>query len=159
MAQEQESLIWRIAKLFAAPAIMAVFVLAGQLLVNPVIAEKTVRRTQRWESKSRVYVDAIKLVNQKFNSIRWHGPNAVDVEYKLGKPPSSADINNTYTRLALFTDNKDIIRYYLACFGTLVEERPIKQEHRITLITLMREDLGFEDIALNKELVKFVVVP
>jgi hypothetical protein len=75
------------------------------------------------------------------------------------KNVDEADVNKCYTELLLFSENKEIIRTYLACFGILPELRPIQQSYRIKLLDLMREDLKFEAMHIEPDLVKFIVIP
>jgi hypothetical protein len=91
--------------------------------------------------------------------MKWEGKDAVNVEYAKSSPPIAEEVNKCYDELLLFSENKEIIRSYLACFGILPDMRPIQASYRIQLIGLMRNDLQFEGIDIQPDLVKFVVIP
>jgi len=144
---------------FVAPIVVGLVVLVGQFFIQPFIAQRQEILTAGWQAKRNCYIQAVNLVNQKFASMKWDGPDAANVEYKKSNPPTSEELNKCYTELILFSENKEIIRIYLACFGILPEMRPIKQEYRIKLLELMRKDLKFKAMHIEPDLVKFIVIP
>ena len=142
-----------------APIVVGLVVLVGQFVLQPKIAQRQEALTERWKAKRNCYVKAKNLVNQKFASMKWEGKDAVNVEYAKSSPPIAEEVNKCYDELLLFSENKEIIRSYLACFGILPDMRPIQASYRIQLIGLMRNDLQFEGIDIQPDLVKFVVIP
>jgi len=91
--------------------------------------------------------------------MKWVGKDAAKVEYAASNPPTAEEVNECYDELLLFSENKEIIRNYLACFGVLTDMKPIQPSYRIQMIALMRSDLQFEGIDIPPDLVKFVVIP
>ena len=142
-----------------APIVVGLVVLIGQFFLQPVTAQRQAMLIERWQAKRNSYIQAVNMVNQKYASMEWHGPDAVTEEYKKGNPPTAEAINQCYSELLLYSENKEILRTYLACFGILPEMNPIQQAYRIKLLELMRNDLKFEAINIEPDLVKFIVIP
>ena len=142
-----------------APIIVGLVVLVGQFVLQPKIAQRQEALTERWKAKRDCYIKAMNLVNQKFASMKWEGKDAAKIEYAKSNPPIAEEVNECYDELLLFSENKEIIRNYLACFGVLPDMRPIQASYRIQMIGLMRNDLQFEEIDIQPDLVKFFVIP
>ena len=139
------------------PIIVGVVLLLGQFLIQPRIAAREHFNKAKWDAKREVYAKAIKLVNQKFASIgSWEGPDVPPNirSIPVGEPPSREELNQCYAELALFS-SRSILRAFLGCFGTPAS--PIKPEHRMELIRLMRADLGLGQTDIRPDDVWFFV--
>ncbi len=124
-------------------------VLVGQFFLQPLIAQKTLAREELWRSKLNAYVEAIEIVNQKFLSATWSGPDFSGKSYTTGEPPTSEKVNNAYAKLALLSDDPSVPHAYLACIEAYPSERPVGLNHRTKFITLCRKDLGTTDLNLD----------
>ena len=142
---------------FIGPAVVGLVVLFGQFFIQPSIASKEHAQTHHWEAKRDCYVRCINLVNKKFLSLMWIGKDA-SLPYPLGAPPSAEEVNQTYAELSLFSEDHEILKLFIKCFGQSSEKK-IEQNDRIQLILAMRKDLGFGKIQIKDEDVKLFVVP
>lgn len=139
------------------PIITGLVLLGGQFVIQPRIAAREHFNKAKWDAKRGVYAKAIKLVNQKFASIgTWEGPDVPPSirSMPVGEPPSREELNQCYAELALYS-SRSILRAFLGCFGT--PPGPIKPEHRMELIRLMRADLGLGQTDIRSEDVWFFV--
>ena len=153
MNQQNKSSSW--IEHLIGPAVVGIVVLLGQLLIQPLIQSKA----ERWNAKRTAYLAALKVVNQKYDSMPWYGPDAPSRSVPLQEPPPSAEVNNSYTELMLYSDNNDLITKYLDCFGVRNTNEPIHMATRNELINLMRRDLGFRAVDIRPENVKFIKIP
>ncbi len=133
----------------AFPTLTALIVLVGQFVVQPRIAARGHFQQAKWDARRQLYVRALELVNQKYASTRWAGPDVPTsaTEIALSAPPSRDHVNQVYAELALYS-SVTIMRAYLACFG--MPPGSITVEARLKLVQEMRRDLGLEASDLDE---------
>jgi hypothetical protein len=146
---------------FLAPLIVGVAILAGQSAVQPIVAESTRAKTERWTAKRDTYVRAVELVNRKFDHLEWHGPDAAPNRDQLhtAPPPTSEEVNRVYAEILLYATHEGVLSSFLRCFGFGQPGNLVLQRDRIAMISEMRKDLGCSELTVSPENVKLFAKP
>lgn len=143
---------------FVSPIIVGIFVLLGQFFIQPIIAERSLSKQELWKSKYDTYLIAIKLVDREFVNMRWPKsaelPDGYEPDGDLGAA-SREEINNVYAKLCLLSNDSNIPKRFMKCFGFY--EKEISIGYRPELIAAFRNDLGSSRIDIRPEDLKFVI--
>ncbi len=141
---------------FIAPLIVGIVILLGQSLVQPYVAEKINAKTKRWDAKQNAFLEALLVVDQQITAYPFNiGPDVPNTPAQKGEPPNANDINKAYEKLILFAEDRNIVEAFLGCFGARPGQKFVWHEDRVRLMQLMRKELGFDQIDINNEDVKF----
>lgn len=119
-----------------APVIVGVVVICGQFVVQPSIQERVASRTDLSMQKRELYIDALALVDKKYDSLSW--PNAS----APGAAPTDAEINKIYRELLLVADDAAIIRMFREFMDTSSDDGYHSAANRGEFLLLMRSDLN-----------------
>ena len=138
-----------------APLIVGIVVLIGQSVLQPWASERLHANTERWNAKRAAFIQALAVVDKQFASRRFEGPDAPKDAIVLGKEPDPSEINSVYNNLVLMSDHRDIVDAFLGCLGMRKEQSYVGHNERINLIQLMRRELGFNNIDLTPNDVRF----
>lgn len=138
------------------PVIVGCIMLLGQSWLQPIIAEKTRAKTERWEAKREVFINTIALVDKEFGATSFTiGIDVPKVKVKLSSPPSANEKNRCYRELLLYTKGREIIYAFIGCLGAREGQEMIWHKEKIRMIQLMRRELGFDEINLREVDVRF----
>ena len=131
-----------------APLIIGIVVLFGQFLLQPAIQERAASRTDLWAQKRDAYIDAIALVDKKYDSLSFGTP------VRTGPAPTDSEINEIYGRLAMTADNTEIITMFQR-FMDAASQDYHSPANRGKFILLLRSDLGQPSTGLRPEEVTY----
>ena len=130
-----------------------------QSAVNYFVQPSSITRAQQAENlyieKKKAYFDAIDVINRMLVNTSWKGegvPENLDsIKITGGEKPSSLEASNSFAKLAMFSDNKEIIEIYKSFFIKDTDKRP-ETERLAILVNLMRKDLGNSGEIINPNL-------
>jgi hypothetical protein len=128
----------------------------------PLTAAETLKKENFLNSKRDTYFQAIDIINREFaNSNFIEDSVSINQLYrnKGGEYPTELEVNTCYDKLCLYSDKKDIPLTYFNLFkGRDSLNNPIKPIYEMyKFISLIRKDLGYDDILLDYTEFKYIV--
>ena len=85
--------------------------------LEPLTAEQILRKENYLNSKRDVFFELIGLVNRRFASSEWNGPQVLKNRTVEHTKPSEVEINSCFSKLNLYVDNKVILEKYPYLFA------------------------------------------
>lgn len=114
---------------------------------NPLTAAETLKKENFLNAKRDVYFDAIQLVNRQYSFTDFTDENGIIL---IKKPrnrgatmPTEFEVNTCFSKLCIYSDNKEITRLFKVFFLPKANEKPIQTLQKF--INLLRQDLGYEN--------------
>lgn len=120
------------------------------------------KKESQIKEKIDVYYEALTIVNKNLVSDEWHGkenPPPLKIRNTGASQPTEIEINNCFSKLCLYTDNKEILSLYLDFFDKKrSNDPPTTKLAKFT--SEIRKDLGYNNSFLdpNKDEYKFIMM-
>lgn len=111
---------------------------------QPLTAAETLKKENFLNAKRDVYFQAIELANRAVGNSDLYEPgkNKIDRPRNIGsKYPTEIEVNSCFSKLCIYSDDKEIILLFKEIFLPINTTRPIAVLE--DLINLMRKDLGY----------------
>lgn len=117
----------------------------------PLTAEETLKRSNFLNSKKDTYFQAIDILNRALaNSEFVENGKKSDSSHRNrgGKYPTELEVNSCYSKLCIYSSDKEIPKIYRKLFITNDQQlKPILEMG--IFINLLRKDLGYEDTIVD----------
>jgi hypothetical protein len=117
----------------------------------PLTAEETLRRENYLNAKRDVYFQAIDILNRALANSEFieNGRKSHPSDRNRGgKYPTELEVNSCFSKLCVYSSNKEILKAYRKLFDTNDKQlKPILEMGKS--INLLRKDLGYENIIVD----------
>ncbi|MBI5102236.1 MAG: hypothetical protein HZB33_10425 [Nitrospirae bacterium] len=117
----------------------------------PLTAEETLRRENFLNAKRDTYFQAIDILNRALaNSEFTENGKPADLSHRNrgGKYPTELEVNSCFSKLCIYSSNKEILKTYRKLFDTSDKQlKPILEMGNF--INLLRKDLGYENVIVD----------
>ncbi|MBE7689022.1 hypothetical protein [Tenacibaculum finnmarkense] len=114
--------------------------------LEPQTAEQILRKENYLNSKRDVFFEVIELINRRFASSEWNGPQVPNNRTIENTRPTEVEINSCYSKLNLYVDDKLILEKYPYLFSG--DSNPVEIGD---FMSLLRTDLGYGKSMIDSE--------
>ncbi|MBL4701057.1 MAG: hypothetical protein JKX85_07350 [Phycisphaeraceae bacterium] len=118
--------------------------------LKPLTAEDILRRQNFLNSKRDAFFDEVDIVCKHLGSVPWNGPDIPMDRVLSGDRPSESEVNTCQAKLAIYSDDPEILEKFQKCFGkassVLVGE----------FLNQLRKDLGYEALKVEPGNYKYI---
>lgn len=115
--------------------------------IKPLTAAETLKRENFLNAKRDVYYEAIEIANREYAFIEFtDGRGKLMTTYKRDRgtvKPTEFEVNTCFSKLCIYSDNKEIPMLYKKFFLKDPEGKPIQILE--DFVNLLRKDLGYGD--------------
>lgn len=115
--------------------------------LKPLTASETLKRENFLNAKRDVYYEAIEIANREYAFIEFTDVNGKSMtNYKRDRgtlKPTEYEVNTCFSKLCIYSDNKEIPMLYKKFFLKDDDGRPIQVLE--DFVNLLRKDLGYGD--------------
>jgi hypothetical protein len=131
--------------------------------IKPLTAAETLKRENFLNAKRDVYYEAIEIANREYAFIEFtDGKGNVTIKYQRDRgtsKPSEFEVNTCFSKLCIYSDNKEILMLYKKFFLRDPNAKPIQILE--DFVNLLRKDLGYGDgiIEARKNEYEYISIP
>jgi hypothetical protein len=108
--------------------------------IKPLTAEETLRRQNFLNSKRDAYFEAAETLCRHLETTNWSGPDVPKERLITGEKPTEAQINGCLAKLALYTEDSEILREFIAAFENA------SPASLGSFLNRLRKDLGYGEL-------------
>jgi hypothetical protein len=126
-----------IAQYFLAPVITALVILSVQFFVQPILETKKVANVELWKDKKNTFLEAVNLVDEKYQTLQFDQSNKNDIATKF---TNIAEVNRIYVKLLILSKDQTIPEKFWHFFDDTV--KGFSPAERGEFILLLQKELG-----------------
>lgn len=118
-----------------------ILVLAGQIIVNPIVAKRVKIQESITQKRYEACEKAIDLLQRRLASTTITGKPVPEWYKPSEEPPTQLEMNAAYARLAIYGKSQTIAEEFFAATGP----GPIEPKDVVRFVSTVRKELGIDD--------------